>query len=112
MRIISITKGNFIHILGMTNRHIGIGYIFGLLYHSGLNIDLPTDMMESVRNSSTTDISLGNMKLRTDLELFVLVLNLASTSILKQGEEHESYSRLIELNFAASLLKSYNFNRL
>ena len=52
-------------------------------------------MMESVRNSSTTDTSLGKMKLTTDLELLVLVLNLASTSILKQGEEHSSLSWLM-----------------
>ena len=47
-------------------------------------------MTESVKNSSTMETSLGNMKLTTDLELLVFVLNLASTSILKQGEEHSS----------------------
>ena len=63
------------------------------------------DMMESVRNSWITTISLGYMKLNMEVEVLVLVLNLASTSILEQGgPEQLAYSRLVEQNLAAASL--------
>ena len=62
-------------------------------------------MIESVRNSSITIISLGYMKLSMEVEVLVLVLNLASTSILEQGgPEHSSYSLLVVENLAAASL--------
>ena len=67
-------------------------------------------MIESVRNSSITIISLGYMKLSMEVEVLVLVLNLASTSILEQGgPEQSSYSLLVELNLAAASL-NYDFS--
>ena len=67
-------------------------------------------MIESVRNSSTTIISLGYIKLSIELEVLVLVLNLASTSILEQGgPEHSSNSLLVEENLAAASLIRFCF---
>ena len=48
------------------------------------------------------------MKLSIELEVLVLVLNLASTSILEQGgPKHSSYSLLVEQNLAAAPLKCF-----
>ena len=67
-------------------------------------------MIESVRNSSTTIISLGYIKLSIELEVLVFVLNLASTSILEQGgPEHSSNSLLVEENLAAASLIRFCF---